>query len=142
MANKAQPEKRNATAKRIIKALQEAHGLTTVAAKKAGVTHQTLQRYIRDFPTVAEAKKESQETLLDFAESTLYQKIRDGETASLLFFLKCQGKARGYVERSEITGANGGPVEVTNARAKLIAKLSHYDVTEEAERVAANADRT
>lgn len=41
------------------------------------------------------------ESLLDFAESKLMEHINDGDITSLIFFLKCKGKKRGYVERVE-----------------------------------------
>jgi Flp pilus assembly protein CpaB len=50
--------------------------------------------------------------MLDNAESILYKKVLEGSTPELLFFLKTQGKRRGYVERSEVTGADGDAIPV------------------------------
>ena len=41
------------------------------------------------------------EQRLDFAESQLMQKIKKGCVASTIFFLKCQGKARGWIEQGQ-----------------------------------------
>ena len=46
----------------------------------------------------------------DFAESELMKLIKDGNVAATIFFLKTQGKARGYIERQEVTGADGAPI--------------------------------
>ena len=62
--------------------------------------------------------------MLDFAESKLFQKIKEGDSTAILFYLKTQGKARGYIERSEVTGANGGPVQVENVREKLATRIT------------------
>jgi hypothetical protein len=42
------------------------------------------------------------EIALDFAESALMKNIKAGKEASNMFYLKCRGKRRGYVERQEI----------------------------------------
>lgn len=112
MSNKVNPKKREATAARIIEALKECNGLLTLAARKAGVTYRTIKRYADEYPTVAEAYKESKETMLDVAEGKLYQAIGKGESWAICFFLKTQGKQRGYVERQEFTGKDGKPLQM------------------------------
>lgn len=112
MSNKVNPKKREATAARIIEALKECNGLLTLAARKAGVTYRTIKRYADDYPTVAEAYKESKETMLDVAEGKLYQAIGKGESWAICFYLKTQGKQRGYVERQEFTGKDGKPLQM------------------------------
>ncbi|MDD5501608.1 MAG: hypothetical protein PHH57_08045 [Candidatus Omnitrophica bacterium] len=125
MAHKNPPKKRDNTAARIIKALEETQGLLTAAAKRAGVSYSTIKRYVADYPSVAQAKEEAQERLLDFAEGKLYQKIKDGDTASLIFYLKTQGKKRGYVERVENTGKDGGPIEIKDdGKSKLVSAIA------------------
>ena len=46
-------------------------------------------------------------------ESKLFSLIDSGDTGSTIFFLKTRGKKRGYVERSEITGADGKDLNYT-----------------------------
>jgi len=57
----------------------------------------------------SEAADDVSEILLDFAEAKLYDQIKNGNTTAIIFFLKTRGKKRGYVERQEITGADGLP---------------------------------
>jgi hypothetical protein len=33
--------------------------------------------------------------------------MKDGNMTAIIFYLKTQGKSRGYVERQEVTGADG-----------------------------------
>ena len=55
---------------------------------------------------------EERETLIDFAENQLFQQVKDGNITAIIFTLKTIGKSRGYVERQEVTGAEGGAVLV------------------------------
>jgi len=100
-------KKREETAARIIKAIKESNGLMTVAAAKSGIGYRTICRYVAEFPSVKEVAQEAHERMLDFAESKLYERIKGGDNACIIFYLKTQGKARGYIERQEITGTEG-----------------------------------
>ena len=44
---------------------------------------------------------EAREGLLDIAERSLADKIATGNLGAIIFYLKCQGKNRGYVEKQE-----------------------------------------
>jgi len=100
-------EKRKA---KIIESIKQTQGLLTLAARKAGVTYWTLWDYGRRYPEVRQAIDEAKESVLDFAEGKLYEQIKDGNIAAIIFFLKTRGKERGFIERSEITGAEGEPL--------------------------------
>ncbi len=117
-------KKREATATRIIKAIRESSGLLTVAAAKSGIGYRTICRYVAEFPSVKQAAIDAHERMLDFAESKLYEKIKDGDNTAIIFYLKTQGKARGYIERQEFTGEGGKPLQVeVDAKSKLISLL-------------------
>ena len=108
---KKQTPKRERTAARIIEAVRDSHGLLTLAAKKAGVSYWTVWDYANNYPSVAEAVREAKEGMLDVAEGQLYKAIANSEAWAICFYLKTQGKARGYTERQEVTGADGGAVK-------------------------------
>jgi len=46
------------------------------------------------------------------AEGKLYQNIANNDTTSIIFYLKTQAKQRGYVERYEHTGKDGGDLSI------------------------------
>ena len=100
--------------KKILQAIKDSQGLLTLAAKKAGVTPWTVWDYSRRYPEVRQAVDEAKESIVDFAEGKLFQLIREGNTAAIIFFLKTRAKDRGYIERSEITGADGTPLLEVN----------------------------
>lgn len=72
--------------------------------KKIGISRQTFYSWRDSDPEFKVEISNAREELLDFAESVLFKKVREGHTAELIFFLKTKGKSRGYIERQEITG--------------------------------------
>lgn len=95
----------------VIAAIREMNGNLAAVGRKFGCTRQSVDTYVKKHPTALAACIESRETMLDNAESMLYNKVLKGETAELLFFLRTQGKSRGYVERVESTGPGGKPIQ-------------------------------
>ena len=128
MTTKAISKKRENTAQKIIQAIKESQGLLTVAAQKSGYNYVTVWKYTRDFPSVRQAVEEAKERMIDFAESKLYQNIKDGDNTAIIFYLKTQAKHRGFIERQELTGMEGHPI-------KMEAKIVHFDTREVARAV-------
>jgi hypothetical protein len=92
------------TLKRMI---EEERGNVSTVARKVGVSRKAIMNHVGQSPDLIEALADARETMLDQAESKLYEKVLAGETVELLFFLKTQGRSRGYSERMEVTGADG-----------------------------------
>lgn len=84
-----------------IDAIIEANGLVTQAAKRLGVSHTAVLGMAERHPEVAEALRTAREKMLDVAESKLYQNIEANDNTAIIFYLKTQGKRRGYIERTE-----------------------------------------
>lgn len=120
------------TIKQIETALIQTDGNITEAAKGLGVTRQALHLRIRDNEALQAVCKDAREALCDLAESAARQQIREGNTAIIIFTLKTLGKERGYVERSEITGKDGGAIET-----RELSKLTD----EELERIASGSGK-
>ena len=97
------------TAAQVIDAIQQTKGMLTLAAKRLGCAPDTIYRYVREYPTVAAALKIEREAVTDMAELALYKAIQAGEGWATCFYLKTQGRGRGYVERTEVehSGAIG-----------------------------------
>lgn len=100
--------------------------LSDIAAH-IGVDRVTVYAWCNDDPEFKQALEDSRERFLDLAESNLRKLVagvpaiekdengekrfagwieRPSETA-IIFTLKTRGKKRGYVERQEVTGADG-----------------------------------
>lgn len=98
-------------AAQVIEAIQRARGVKAVAARILECSRQTVDNYIERYVTVRAAYEEQRETLIDVAEGKLIKKLDEDEWAAIKFVLTTLGKSRGYTERQEITGAEGGPIE-------------------------------
>jgi hypothetical protein len=103
---------RKYTVEQIIEALEHGRGLIAPAARYLGCSRDTVRSYLEEYTAVAQAKLDQREAVTDMAENSLYEAIRRGEAWAVCFYLKTQAKARGYVERAEIAGANGAPVKI------------------------------
>jgi len=90
----------------IEQAIVKAFGNLSAASKSLGVDRVSLYKWIEQ-DGLEQAVIEGRNSRLDFVEGKLDQKIDGGDTTAIIFFLKTQGKSRGYVERQEITGADG-----------------------------------
>lgn len=105
--------------KRLIQCLVGSLNIVSTACAKAGVGRARYYVWLRDDPHFASIAKELPELTTDFVEQRLFNLISNSDTAATIFFLKTRGKARGYVERIEQTGPNGGPIMNANVNATL-----------------------
>lgn len=92
-------------------AITEAQGLISVAARRLGVSRSAVYNAVNRHKRVAEALEDTRERTTDLAEGKLYGKINDGDITAIIFYLKTQGKARGYIERQE--RVHSGSIDVT-----------------------------
>lgn len=83
-------------------AIKKAKGFVTVAARDLGCTTQTIHNYRNAYKAVADAFEESRESHLDFTEGKLLEQIKAGNITGIIFYLKTQGRNRGYIERSQV----------------------------------------
>ena len=98
--------------KGLIEALEKSLGVVTTACKQVGIGRTTFYNYYNEDIDFAKKVDDIENVALDFAESQLHKQIQEGSTAATIFLLKTRGKKRGYVERQEITGAEGVPTDV------------------------------
>lgn len=88
--------------KDMLKALEKSLGVVTTACKSVGIERKTHYRWLEKDSKYAEAVADIKNISLDFAESQLHKRMNDGSDTAIIFFLKTQGKSRGYVEKTEL----------------------------------------
>jgi hypothetical protein len=87
---------------KMIEALKSTLGVVTPAAEMIGLSRLSHYNWYNSDPKYKAQVDSIKDIALDFAESKLHQSIKNGSDIATIFFLKTQGKKRGYIERSEI----------------------------------------
>jgi len=116
------PKPKAYTDKQIIAALEKNGGFVTYAAAAMGCHYTTITKRVEKSAVIKEALESITEKKLDFVESALMKRIKAGDLGAICFFLKCKGKKRDYVERQEITGADGKDLTIEVVSFKTIKK--------------------
>jgi len=95
--------------KNMLEALEKTLCIVTGACKMVGISRNTHYRWLQEDKQYEKDVNDLENVILDFAESQLHVQIKEGSVPATIFLLKTRGKKRGYVERQEITGAEGEP---------------------------------
>ena len=95
---------------RFLEALTKTFGNISEASKMIGIDRETAYNWKRSDPVFCEAFDSERNRVIDVVESALMKNILSGNVVAQIFFLKCQAKDRGYIERSEFTGKDGAPL--------------------------------
>lgn len=91
--------------------LKGAKGIVTDACRALNLSRQTYYQWRNLDPEFAKECDEAQEVTIDFVESKLMENIAKNDSTCIIFYMKTKAKHRGYVERSEITGKDGGSIK-------------------------------
>lgn len=106
----------------VIEKIRELSGNLSAVARSFKLSRQTLYTYIKEHPTVQRAVNEARETMIDNVESALYSAALNGEGWAVCFFLKTQGKHRGYYERLDSHSIN---IDLTNLNDEQLKRLAN-----------------
>lgn len=98
--HKPSPRKITFTDEQITSALTACHGLMNPAAKTLGVGVDCLRKNLK--PQHIQLIAEQREAITDAAEAHLFMGIQRGDPRTVEFWLKYQGKTRGYSEKQEV----------------------------------------
>ncbi len=96
---------------RFIEAIKESYGVKAAVAAGVGCSRQTVDNAFERWPELVELFDAARSKLVSKATSALVSEIdrpgSEGHTRAYMFVLKTMGKDEGFVERSEVTGADG-----------------------------------
>ncbi len=66
-----------------------------------GIDRATFYKWRKDDAKLDAMLNDESESVIDYTESKLLEKIQDGDLTAIIFMLKTRGKNRGYIERVE-----------------------------------------
>jgi hypothetical protein len=85
--------------KQFLDAFEKSMSNISAACRESGISRDEFYRW-RDTDADFKMRLEhSYEATIDFAETSLFRQIRDGNTSATIFFLKTKGRHRGYQEK-------------------------------------------
>ena len=122
-----QSKKTQIAKKQFLDALEKALGVVTQASKVTGIARKTHYEWLQKDPEYKKAVDDLPELVLDFAESKLHGLINEGNITAVIFFLKTQGRSRGYIERQEFyhEGKPGFVITENKEDAKKVMGVIH-----------------
>ncbi len=136
-----------ATIDQIAEALENSVGIFTGAAKLLGCAPNTISNKVRTSKKLRKLVAEIKYKTVDLAETQLLIKLKEGNMTAIIFYLKTQGKDRGYVERiqDQAVGKDGEPIDINMDRdlsnftdaelRKIIDRVEENGVVTEAKKI-------
>ena len=107
------PHTMNTKKKAFIDVLRLNQGNIKATCEKVGMGRTTYYNWMDDDKDFEVDVKNVNEELIDFAESQLHIKIAQGNLTAIIFFLKCKGQTRGYIDKQYIEKRQmTGPIKV------------------------------
>lgn len=103
------------SAAELVEQIEHAKGNVSAIARAYKVSRTTVYNWIGAYATAQQALKEQRETVVDMAESVLFKRaINDQELSAIYYILNNmrEAKERGWGPRTEITGADGAPLQI------------------------------
>lgn len=111
----------------ILELIEEHHGNVSLIATAVGCSRPTIYNRINNNPKLLVALDAARERRVDSVEDALFNNAIGGNVAAQIFIMKASpaAKKRGWSDRTEITGADGGPIET---RDETVRELSDDDL--------------
>jgi hypothetical protein len=98
----------------MLEALEKSLGVVTMACRLVGIDRSTHYAWIKEDAEYKQKCDELRNVALDFAESQLHGRIKNNDTSAIIFYLKTQGKNRGYIEKSEFEVKDPITIQISN----------------------------
>ena len=88
---------------RLLKALEKSLGIVSTACESLGISRTTYYKYYNEDKDFKRSVDSIGDIALDYAESQLFELIKEKNVTAIIFYLKTKGKKRGYIEKQEVS---------------------------------------
>ena len=103
---------KRATVAEVMALVEEKHGNVASIARYLKVGRGVIYNRINGSAQLRDALKSARETMLDNVESSLYSQALNGNTTAMIFFLKTQGRDRGYQDKVDVEHSGDMVIQV------------------------------
>ena len=93
-------------------AIARSGGLLSRAAELLNVGLPTLRMFLKRYTFLRDCLYDARESNLDIAEQSLIDMVKQRNVTATIFFLKCLGKDRGYIEMPKPGGTADKPLYI------------------------------
>ena len=101
------------TADEVIEAIRGSSGIKATIARRLGVHRNSVVNYLVRYATAQKAYDDEVEAVGDDAESVIIAAIqKEHDVGTAKWYARMKLQSRGYVERREVAGTPGQPLEV------------------------------
>lgn len=97
----------------LLLALEKSLGIVTPACKEVGISRETYYRYYKEDEEFRTKVDDINEITLDFTETQLLKKIKEGSERSILFYMKYKARKRGYTDSIDITSGGEKLIDIS-----------------------------
>ena len=98
---------------KVLTAIKGSFGIVSTIAKALdGCSWHTAWDYVMHWEETRAAYADENERALDLSESKMLKMVNQEDGPMIRFHLATKGKDRGYTERHEVSGPDGGPMEL------------------------------
>jgi predicted transcriptional regulator len=108
------------TKKQIVDAIQNSAGIISDVAAALQCSRPTVYKYLDKYPDLKQMLDEQSNELVDMAESAAKKLVEERHPETVRFVLSTKGKNRGWTQRTEISGPDGGAIQLSAITMKLL----------------------
>lgn len=108
----------------VIYALHVANGNLSKAAGLLDRSRRSLKDYVESQSDVLEYMDDLLQAKIDEIQDKYFEAAMNGEGSNARHILETLGKDRGFTKRTELTGKDGGPIDVNDPISKMLEAVS------------------